>query len=83
MSMDYVLTMLTFVLLVWCLFGFIAFILEALRSKCYTKFDEGTKEDFIFIMAFGVFSFIVEVYLFVSKLFKNAMDALLRIINEL
>ena len=79
--MNYILAILIFVL-GWILFGFVAFFMEAFRSRCYTKFDEDTKEDFIFIVACGIFSFIVEMYLFLKKWVIQCMNKLLDIINK-
>lgn len=69
-------------LIIWFVFGFIAFLIEAKRMKCYKTFDKTAQQDFIFITGLGLLSFIVETIVVVVEWLIGFMDKLLKKINQ-
>ena len=69
-------------LVVWFALGFIAFLIEAKRLKCYKTFDKTAQQDFIVITGLGFISFVIEIILVVIEWFINAMNKILKKINQ-
>ena len=67
---------------IWLVSGFIAFLIEARRLKCYKTFDKTAQADCIFLTVFGLFSFAIEIILLFIKWFVDLMNKFLKKINQ-
>lgn len=69
-------------LIIWFVFGFIAFLIEAKRLKCYKTFDKTAQQDFIFITGLGLLSFVIEIILVAIEWLIDSMNKILKKINQ-